>query len=319
MQRYIVRRLLLSLPALFGVSVIIFVSLRVLPGDPAIMVLVGPGGTGSINPEELARLRRELGTDRPILEQYGKWIGDVARLELGKSLKSNRPVAAEIGPRLRTTMELALMTILVSLLIAIPSGVISAVRQDTWVDYAVRVVTVAGVAVPPFWTGILLVIGLVNLFNWMPPLGFKSIFQNPVVGLQQIIWPALALAYFQAAAISRMTRSCMLEVLRQDYIRTAWSKGLREHVVIYRHALRNSVLPVLTTVGLQFGSLLSGAVVVELVFVLPGLGTSLVESILFRDYPMVQVIILLFSGMYLLVNLVVDLMYGWMDPRIRLA
>jgi len=227
------------------------------------------------------------------------------------------PVAKVIKNRFPLTLELAFLIFFTSLFIAIPIGVLSAIRQDTWVDYVFRVVSIAGLAMPIFWTGILIIFFLVLFFDWMPPLGYASPLEDPLENLQQLIWPALAQGYMLAALLSRMTRSSMLEVLRQDYMRTAWSKGLRERVIVSRHALKNAILPVITLSGVQFGYVLGGVVIMETVFSLPGMGRMLVESIAGRDYPMIQVMILLIAFVFLSVNLIVDLVYGWLDPRIR--
>lgn len=318
MRRYIAKRLLAMAPIALGVSLIIFTLMRVLPGDIALIILAGEGSEGSsVKPEEVAALRESLGLDRPLAEQYATWIWGLVRLDAGKSLWHNRSVFEEIGKRLPLSLELALLSAIVSLAIAIPIGTISAMRQDAWVDYVFRIIAIGGISMPTFWAGTLIMLALVIFFGWMPPLGFTGPFQDPLKNLQQLIWPALALGYYFSAVVSRMTRSCMLEVLRQDYIRTAWSKGLRERIVIVRHALKNALLPVVTIVGVQVGHLIGGTVVMEQIFVLPGMGNALLDAISRRDYPVVQTIIVLMALMFLVVNLVVDLLYGWLDPRIR--
>ncbi|MEK7682031.1 MAG: ABC transporter permease [Chloroflexota bacterium] len=316
MQRYIVRRLLLAVPVLIGVSLTIFIIMRVIPGDIALAILGGEGSAG-VSQEKLTAFREQLGLNKPIYQQYLSWMWDFVRLDPGKSLQSGRPVIAHIRDTFPVTLELVILSIVVSLLIALPIGVLSAMRQDTWVDYVFRVVSIGGLAMPVFWTGTLIIMVLVGTFGWLPPLGYAGFFEDPLVNLQQNIWPSLAMGYYLSAAVSRMTRSQMLEVLRQDYIRTAWSKGLRERVIMYRHALKNAILPVVTLTGIQFGVLIGGAVLVEIVFVLPGMGTELIQAILRRDYPIVQTIVLLIAAVYVLVNLGVDLLYAWLDPRIR--
>lgn len=316
MSQYIVRRLLLAIPTLLGVSIIIFAIMRIMPGDVAIMVL-GGGGFADIKEEDLIALRHELGTDRPLFEQYITWVGGMLLLDLGKSLKTHEPVSDMIRDRLPLTLELSLLATLVASLIAVPLGVMTAVRQDSWVDYVLRVFSIIGLAMPIFWTGVLILLGLALFFNRTPPLGFASLFEDPAKNMQQLVWPALAMGYFNVAAVSRMTRSCMLEVMRQDYIRTAWSKGLREFVVISRHALKNAMLPVVTLIGLQFAYLMGGAVIMETVFSLPGMGRALVDAIIYRDYTVVQSIIVVFALIVLLANLAVDLIYSQLDPRIR--
>lgn len=316
MRQYIIRRILLLIPVLLGVSIIIFTLMRVLPGDVAVMMLSG-GGQTAVSPEAVAKLRQELGLDKPIYEQYTSWVWQLAHLNAGKALRTDIPVFQEIFRRLPLTLELAALSVVIALVIALPTGVISALRQDTWADYVFRVVSIGGLAMPTFWTGIILVLVLLIFFRWQPPLGYTSLIDNPAKNLQQVVWPVLVLGYYLSAAVSRMTRSCMLEVLRQDYIRTAWSKGLRETVVVYRHALKNALLPVVTILAFQFGTLMGGAVVMETIFTLPGLGSVLVESIVFRDYPMVQTIVLLIAIIFTFINLAVDILYAWLDPRIR--
>lgn len=316
MRQYIIRRILLLIPVLVGVSLIIFTLMRVLPGDVAVMMLSG-GGQSAVDPQAVAKLRHELGLDKPIHTQYLDWVWQLIHLNAGKALRTDIPVFQEIARRLPLTLELAALSVVISLIIALPLGVISALRQDTWVDYVFRIVSIGGLAMPTFWTGIIVVLVLLIFFRWQPPLGYANLFDNPAKNLQQMVWPVLVLGYYLSAAVSRMTRSCMLEVLRQDYIRTAWSKGLRESVVVFRHALKNALLPVVTLLAFQFGTLMGGAVVMETIFTLPGLGSVLVESIVFRDYPMVQTIVLLIAVIFTFVNLGVDVLYAWLDPRIR--
>ncbi|MFH1487248.1 MAG: ABC transporter permease, partial [Chloroflexota bacterium] len=283
MRNYVLRRLLLALVSLIGVSLIIFLLMRVLPGDVAMMLLVGMGGEGTVTEEALAAKRAELGTDRPLHEQYFKWIGGLLRLDAGDSLRTGMPVFEEIKNRFPLTFELATLVVIVATCIAIPLGVMSAIRQGSRLDYALRVLSIGGLALPIFWTGTLIIMALVLWFKWMPPLGYVNLMDDPWANLQQLVWPAVAMGYYQSAVMTRMTRSCMLEVMRQDYIRTAWSKGLRERVVIYRHALKNAMLPVVTLIGVQYAYLLGGTVIMETVFFLPGMGSSLVNSIFFRD------------------------------------
>ncbi|MFH1486142.1 MAG: ABC transporter permease [Chloroflexota bacterium] len=317
MSAYVVRRLLLSIPVFVVVSLLIFCLMRVIPGDVALMMLTGTEGLSGASEERLASLRHDLGLDRPPHEQYLSWIGGLARFDLGRSFKTDDPVLEEIAKALPVTLELAILSTLISLVIAIPVGVMSAVHQDRWLDYIFRIVTVGGIAMPVFWTGTLIILFLVMLFRWIPPLGFAALTEDPVKNLQQMVWPALALGYNHSAILGRMTRSCMLEVLRQDYVRTARAKGLTERAVIYYHSLKNALLPVVTVAGFQFGYMLSGTMLMEIVFMLPGLGTTLVESILGRDYPLVQNIVLFIAFMQIAVNFGVDLTYGWLDPRIR--
>ncbi|ODT67028.1 MAG: hypothetical protein ABS75_25970 [Pelagibacterium sp. SCN 63-23] len=315
---YIGRRLLGLIPILFGISVVVFLIMRLLPGDVAAMILGGDeeGGAGA-SAEAIEALRVQLGLNQPLWIQYVDWIWGLLRLDAGTSLWSGRPVLVEIGERIPLTLELAFIALALSMLIAIPIGVYSAVRQDSWVDYLMRSISIAGLAVPSFWLGTLTILFLTLWFNWTPPLGYMPFTRNPLVNLQQLIWPALVLGFGNAALISRMTRSTMLEVLQEDYVRTARAKGLRPRAVLGKHALRNAVLPVLTLGAIELGGLLGGTVVMETIFTLPGIGRYLVDAIYHRDYPVVQTIILLMGVLYVVLNLIVDILYGVFDPRIR--
>lgn len=316
MQEYILRRVLLMIPTLLGVSFIIFVIMRIIPGDVATLIATR-GGEGTATEQEIANLREKLGLTDSLPIQYVKFIGGVLKLDVGNSLWSERPVIKELVSRLPLTMELAILSIIISLIIAIPVGVLSAIRQDTWVDYLFRLVSIAGLAMPNFWIGVLIILLMSIYFRWIPPLGYTDLFVDPWKNLQQMIWPALALGYRLSAIVSRMTRSTMLEVLREDYIRTAWAKGLRERVIIFRHALKNALLPVITITGIQLGALMGGTVIMETIFTLPGIGRLLIDSINHRDYPVVQTIVLMLAFIFASVNLVVDLLYAWFNPRIR--
>ncbi|MDO8531231.1 MAG: ABC transporter permease [Dehalococcoidia bacterium] len=318
MRLYVIRRLLQFVPVMIAVSIIIFAIMRVLPGDVASLVISGPGGTAAgATPADIERVRKELGLDRPLPEQYLTWISGFVRLDAGNSIWTHSPVFDEISRRLPLTLELAVLTLLFSLLFALPAGILSAMRQDTWVDYFFRFFSVGGLTLPTFWTGTLVILALVLVFRWIPPIGFVNFWEDPFKNLQQMVWPAAVLGYYFSAVVSRMTRSSMLEVLRQDYVRTAWAKGLKEKVVVMRHAMANALLPVITISGMQFGQLLGGTVVTETIFSLPGMGSQLIDALVFRDYPIVQTVILIMSLWFLVVNLVVDLLYGLLDPRIR--
>lgn len=316
MGQYAARRLLLLLPILIGVSLVVFGLMRILPGDIALMVLAG-GGEGSITEEKLATTRKQLGLDKPLYAQYVEWTTGLLRLDPGKSYWTGRPIIDELRERFPVSMELAFLALGVSMLIGITIGVFSALFQDTWVDYVFRVVSIGGLSIPNFWLGTLIILFLVLWFNWMPPLGYVYLWEDPLKNLQQVAWPAAALGYSMSAITSRMTRSQMLEVLREDYVRTARAKGLQERVVVIRHALRNALLPVITISGTQFGHLLGGTVIMETIFSMPGMGLTLVTSIQFRDYPMVQDIVVIMAFVFAGLNLFVDLMYGVLDPRIR--
>jgi peptide/nickel transport system permease protein len=316
MSRYLLRRLIATVPVLIVVSLIVFVIMRVAPGDVAQMLLSGDSGTAA-SAEEVHRLREQLGLDRPYHAQYMTFLAGLVRLDPGKSLWTSEPIMRELGRRIPVTLELALLAVAISWAIALPTGVLSAVFQDTWIDYAFRVFSVAGLALPAFWTGTLLLLLLVQHLHWMPPLGYVSPMDNPRLNIQQFIWPALIIGYATAAILSRMTRSAVLEVLREDYVRTARAKGLRGTVVVGRHVLKNAVAPVLTVSAVQMGNLLGGAVISETIFTLPGVGRFLVDAILHRDYPVVQTIVILFGVVVVALNLMTDLLYVWLDPRTR--
>jgi peptide/nickel transport system permease protein len=315
-RTYILKRLLLIIPTLLGVAVIVFLIMRVIPGDVALMILGGDDG-GQINQAQVDALRQELGLDRPLIVQFGAWLWGVVRLDFGNSLWTGQPISHELAIRLPLSLQLALMATFVSVLIAIPLGTLAAVRQDSWVDYVVRVVSIGGLAIPSFWIGILCILFLVIYFGWGPPLEFTPPWVDPWVNLQMMVWPVVTVGYRYAAVTTRMTRSTVLEVLREDYIRTAWAKGLRERVVVLRHALKNSMLPVITLVGTEFAFLIGGLVVTETVFTLNGIGRFVVEAVAHRDYPVVQALVFLIAFSFVMVNLLVDLTYAWFDPRIR--
>lgn len=313
MQQYIARRLIFVFLVLIGVSIVVFTLMRVVPGDVTSVIL----GETRVSETEIQALRHEMGLDKPIYEQYLTWIWGVVHLDLGKSLWSQRPVADDIVQRFPLTLQLAIMITILTIIVAIPLGIVCAIRQDSWLDYFLRIFSIAGLSLPAFWLGTLVILFLVLWFRWMPPLEFSGLFDDPGRNLQQLMWPALTSAYRQVAVTSRMTRSCMLEVLREDYIRTAWSKGLRERIVIYRHAMKNALIPVVTLIGMEFAFVFGGLVVTETVFSLPGFGSLLVDSIFHRDYPAIQATVLIMSAVVVLANVAVDILYGWLDPRIR--
>ncbi|MEE9286093.1 MAG: ABC transporter permease [Dehalococcoidia bacterium] len=317
MRQYVVRRILQFIPVLIGVSILIFILMRIVPGDVALMILVGPEGQGEVDPVQLEALRDELGLNRPLPVQYLSWVGGMLHGDWGTSLRTETGVWSEITSRFPLTFEIATLTVVIAVLIAIPLGIIMAMRQDTWIDYIARIVSIGGLAMPNFWVATLMLLFMVIWFSWIPPLGYSHFWDNPWDNIRQIIWGALGLGYLLAAVIARMTRSTLLEVLRQDYIRTAWAKGLRERSVVVRHALKNAILPVITIIGLQYAALIGGTVIMERIWNLPGLGSSLIDSINFRDFPMVQGLVMLFAIIILLANLLVDLMYAWLDPRVR--
>jgi peptide/nickel transport system permease protein len=290
--------------------------MRVIPGDVTLLIL-GGDQTGRIDPQQLAAMRHQLGLDQPLAVQFGTWLWGVLRLDFGTSLWTGQPVIDEVLIRLPLSLEVAILATIVSVLLAIPLGMIAAVRQDTWVDYLIRIVSIGGQAIPSFWVGILVILALVIYFGWGPPLEFTPPWVDPWANFQQLVWPVLTVGYRYAAVTTRMTRSTVLEVLREDYIRTAWAKGLRERVVVIRHALKNAMLPVITLVGTEFAFLIGGLVVTETVFTLNGVGRFVVDAVAHRDYPVVQALVFLIALCFVVVNLLIDLTYAWLDPRIR--
>jgi peptide/nickel transport system permease protein len=315
-RTYLAKRLLLIVPTLFGVAAVVFLIMRVIPGDVTLLIL-GGDQTGRIDPQQLAAMRHQLGLDQPLAVQFGTWLWGVLRLDFGTSLWTGQPVIEEVLIRLPLSLEVAILATIVSVLLAIPLGMLAAVRQDTWVDYVIRVVSIGGQAIPSFWVGILVILFLVIYFGWGPPLEFTPPWVDPWANFQQLVWPVLTIGYRYAAVTTRMTRSTVLEVLREDYIRTAWAKGLRERAVVIRHALKNAMLPVITLVGTEFAFLIGGLVVTETVFTLNGVGRFVVDAVAHRDYPVVQALVFLIALCFVIVNLLIDLTYAWLDPRIR--
>jgi peptide/nickel transport system permease protein len=315
MHRYILKRLLLMIPTLFGVAVLVFFMLRVAPGD---IVELKYAGSGTFAPKEaIERERAQLGLDKPLVQQFTGWMIGVARLDFGTSMWTGRPIIDEIRIRLELSVQLALMATIVAILLAVPLGTLAALKQDTWVDYAVRIFSVGGLAMPSFWLGIVMILTFLVLFQWLPPLTFTPFWTDPWANLSQLIWPALAVGYRYSAMATRMTRSAVLEVLREDYVRTARAKGLWERAVVIKHALRNALLPIVTVIGLEFAFLIGGLVVTEQVFNLNGIGMLFVESITRRDYTMTQTLVLLVAFVFIFMNFLIDLLYAWLDPRIR--
>ncbi len=320
MFQYVMRRLLLFIPTLLGVTIIIFALVRMVPGDMAQILVYD---AGNLSPEQvkrqIAEIRNELGLDQPVAVQYVSWMRGVFTGDFGKSYWEKRPVAEIIAERFPRSMELAIITLILAMLWAVPLGVISAVKQNTWADYLVRVLSISGLSLPLFLTGILMLYVLIAFFSWLPPLEYYDFFERPLANLSQLIWPAIAQALYISAPITRLTRSQMLDVIREDYVRTARSKGLAEYVVVYHHALRNALLPVITFIGWWGGRLLGGIVIMEIIFGIPGMGTGLIDAINHRDYPTVQTIIFLLAMVFLCINLLIDLLYAVLDPRIRYA
>ena len=321
MKTYVAKRALLFVPTMFLVTVAVFVIMRIVPGDPALIIL-GEGEDGAadnLTEAKLAKLRAKLGTDRPIYVQYGTWVGNMLKGNLGDSyFYEGRPqVTYYLKDRIPTTVELAFMSLILASVVAVPLGVLSAIKQDSVSDYAARIVTLLGIALPNFWVAVMTIFFLVLVFQWAPPLAYEKAWNDPWTNFQQLIFPAIALGTSNMAFIARITRSAMLEVLREDYIRTARSKGLAERVIVYRHALRNALLPVVTLFGFELGRLISGTVIIETIFLVPGMGKLLIDSIGNRDFPMIQAVVLVIAVTVLVMNLFADLLYAWLDPRIR--
>jgi peptide/nickel transport system permease protein len=314
MQKYVIRRLLLAIPVLVLSSLIVFGLMRVMPGDALVALM---GESGNVGERELKKLRKDLGLDRPYHEQYLIWVWQMVSLNPGDSIFTNEPIPVALKKSIPVTLELATLALILGLVIAIPVGVLSATRQDKPSDYIGRVVAVSGLSFPDFWLGTLVITFAAIWFRWIPPIGYVSIWDDPWRNLQQFLLPAAVLGFRLSAATMRMTRSTVLEVLREDYVRTAWAKGLAGRMVVYKHALKNALIPVVTIVGGQLGTLLAGTVVVETIFALPGMGRLTVEAILYRDYPVVQTNVMLVAGVLVTLNLLVDLTYAWLDPRIR--
>jgi len=314
MRMYIARRFLHGLLVLWLVSLVIFSLVRILPGDAVIMQL---DQAAAPTPEILSRARQELGLERPFLAQYRTWITGAVHGDLGRSLITRRPVTNELLKRINLTSHLAVMSIIVALLIALPIGVLSAVKQDTASDYVARFFAVLGLSLPDFWLATVVITFLAIWVQWIPPIGFAPLWEDPARCLGQLLIPALIIGARLAAVSMRMTRSSLLEVLHQDYIRTARAKGARERAVIVRHALKNAFIPVVTVIGQQFSVLLGGTVIVEFIFLQPGVGSLMLDAVLLRDYTLIQGAVLFFATVIVVTNLLVDLSYAWLDPRIR--
>jgi len=315
MARYIIKRLLLMIPTLLGVAVIIFFLMRVVPGD--VVELRFAGESSFASKENLDKERVRLGLDKPMWQQFVTWMWGIVRLDFGRSMWTGAAITEEIQLRFALSLQLAIMATMIAVVLAIPLGVVAALKQDAWVDYAVRIFSIAGLATPSFWLGIVFILGLLIIFKWLPPMVYTPFWVNPWQNMLQLIWPALAVGYRYSAVATRMTRSAMLEVLREDYIRTARAKGLWQRLILSRHALKNAMLPVLTVVALEFAFLMGGLVVTEQVFNLNGLGLLFVESVAHRDYTLTQALVLLVAFVFIFVNFLVDLAYAWIGPRIR--
>jgi peptide/nickel transport system permease protein len=321
MYRYIIKRLLLLVPTLIGGAALVFFLMRLIPGDIC-LVRLGSGGT-SFTEQALAACHAEIGIDRPILIQFIDFVWGFARLDLGTSMWSGKPVIEEIAVRFPVSLEIAILATVIAVITAIPLGTVSALRQNSWTDLIVRIFAISGIATPAFWLGIISLLIVLDLTQiligrpWMPSIDYVPLWRDPLQNLSIVILPAVTIGYRYTAVVMRMTRSAMLEVLREDYIRTARAKGLVNRIIINRHALKNSMLPVVTVIGIEFAFLIGGLVVTEQVFNLNGLGRLLVQAVQNQDYTLTQGLVMLTVTISVLTNLLVDVAYAWLDPRIR--
>jgi peptide/nickel transport system permease protein len=324
MYQYILKRVLLMIPTLLGAAILVFFLMRLIPGDICELRLAGSGATFSQSALDICR--HEVGIDQPVIVQFWRFIWGLATFDLGNSMWTGRPILHEIGLRFELSLMIAILATITATIFAIPLGTIAALKQDTWIDYTVRIISIVGIATPSFWFGILIIFGILFTTQWwtgvpwMPPIDYKSdwtTWDNFTSNINLLIWPALATGYRYSAVAMRMTRSTMLEVLREDYIRTARAKGLRERLIVVRHALKNSMLPVVTVIALEFAFLMGGLVVTEQVFNLNGLGKLFVESVLNYDYTMTQSLVMVVVMVFVFTNFLVDIFYAWLDPRIR--
>lgn len=316
MLSYVLRQVLFAVPALFGVTVVVFGLMKAVPGD-VVTNLVGL--QGNVSAERLVELRRMFGLDLPVHVQFGQWLSAAVQGDLGSSLRTGRPIVGDLALRFPVTLELTLLGLLIALVLAVPLGIMAALWRGKVVDYAVSLFALLGLSIPGFFLGILLILLFSLRLEWLPPAGYVPFTESPVENLRHMLLPSVSLGLILAAAATRIMRSSMLEVLGRDYVRTARAKGLAKSTVILRHALRNALNPVITVVGLQFGALLGGAVIIEQVFALPGVGRFALEGINLRDYPVVQGSVLLISVAFIAVNVLVDTVYSLVDPRIRYA
>jgi peptide/nickel transport system permease protein len=317
MQNYVIQRLLAAIPTLFGITILIFLAMRVLPGDPFLAVGGESASTLRMSEDQVKQARAQLGLDRPYYQQYLSWMGDIARGELGRSFWRDEPVRVLIARRAPISAEIAILALLVAWAIGIPLGVLSATRSNTVLDYIARVFATLFIAIPGFWLGIIIITTLVLTFLWRPPMASADLWEDPWTNLQIVIGPGLVLGCGIAAVLARFSRSSMLEVLGEDYVRTARAKGLASRTIIWPHALKNAMLPTITVTGTAIGGLLGGAVAVETAFSVPGLGLTLVQALNERDWTIVQNLVLLYGVLFTLINLLVDISYSWFDPRIR--
>ena len=321
MYKYTVKRVLLMIPTLIGAAIVVFALLRMIPGDVCELRMAGEGAY--VDEKAIQLCQERLGITDPYPVQFYDFVKGFVIFDLGESMWTNRAITYEIGLRFKLSLQIAIMATIVSVIISIPLGTISAIKQNTWIDYVVRTFSIAGIAIPSFWLGIMIILGLLITTQawfgtaWMPPIEYVSPFEDPLGNMTQLIWPALATGYRYSAVATRMTRSALLEVLREDYVRTARAKGLLEKVIINRHALKNAMLPVVTVIGIEFAFLMGGLVVTEQVFNLNGLGKLFVESVQNHDYSLTQALVMLVVLIFVITNFIVDIFYAWLDPRIR--
>ena len=315
MVRLVVQRLIYGFLILNLMTVLLFVTVRLVPGDAVRLQLAD----ASVPQERIDEMTREFGLDEPVWRQLGNWYSDVARGDFGTSFSTRQSVASMVFTRIPITLELTFLAVLIAVVVGIPLGVTSAVRRNSWIDNVLRVTSVAGLSLPNFWLALLMLTFTSVVLSWVPPLTYQGFFEDPIANLSQIIMPALALGTALSASIARLTRSSLLEVLGADFIRTIRAKGARERVVLYKHALRNSLIPVITLIGIQLGALLGGTVILEQIFALPGLGRVVFQAVSVRDYPVLQACAVLYGAIFIIVNVVVDVSYGWVNPRMRRA
>ena len=315
MWKYLVKRFLLMIPTLLGVAIVTFTLIRIIPGD--VVELRYSGDRGAVSQDIIDKERARIGLDQPVWRQFATWVLGVAHLDFGTSMWTGAPIWEEVRLRFALSVQVAIMATIVAVVLAIPLGILAALKQDSWIDYAVRLFSIAGLATPSFWLGIVLILTLLIVFKWLPPMVYTPFWVNPWQNLAQLIWPALAVGYRYSAVATRMTRSAMLEVLREDYIRTARAKGLMQKLILSRHALKNAILPVMTVVAIEFAFLIGGLVVTEQVFNLNGLGLLFVQAVAHRDYTLIQALVMLVSGFFIVVNFFMDVVYAVVDPRIR--
>ena len=314
---YLLRRLILVIPTLIGVAIAVFFLIRVMPGDVVVVKLRADGA--AVSEETIEAERKRLGLDKPLYQQFADYMIGLPRLDLGKSLWTGESVTKEIALRAPVSFQIAIMAGVIAILIAIPLGTLSALYRDSWIDHGIRVVAVSGLAIPSFWLGMLIILGLLSLFNWLPKIGYVPLWEDPITNLSVTIWPAASVGYRYAAVATRMMRSSLLEVMREDYIRTARAKGVWTRLIMRRHALRNAMLPVVTVIGLEFAFLIGGLVVTEQVFNINGIGKLFVDATTRGDFNLIQGLVMFIATMFIFVNLIVDLLYAWLDPRIRLS